>query len=481
MYFVIKCFQKGLFSLNKSIGIGIFIFINVINTYKIGAEEKYVISNSWEMGLGLKLKGNLRTAGNTFELSNEPNQNSENQASSSSAFSPNLISGKFSIDFVDWVSLKLRMDYYWDKQVIYNLFPKYYEENTVHVRDLYLLFPNLAKTSSFWLGRRTYEFDNIYLFQIENPFNQIELQGLGFENEVFQASVSLNKETVFTTAKDQSGNQILDSSGKAKLFSEDDYVFTAFFSGKFLLSEGKIFQPILSLRYYQEFADKNVSSDGSKKDTVANSSSFIVGGIFLRPLTDGIKGHTSVWFQSLPADKAAQPNNNTGSSSYIGQGRIPPNYPQNTIGILDSSEFYFTPYGGILTAFILTNNTYASELPVLRVADDKKSLESDGRRMSRSTNRLSVDIQPVYFFTRNWQMGLDISFVYASQKLIATDANSFVVTPILKYSFDEKLSTNKYFFVSCSYGFYDWKIKTLQDETQTDILFTTQSGINITF
>ncbi|WP_186647753.1 hypothetical protein [Fluviispira vulneris] len=464
--------------MNKVGTISAIIILSVLKTFNVYADENIILSDSWSMSFGFKGRGALRTAGKNFSLRNSPNQSSENQATSATAYSVDSLSAKFSLDLRDWVSLKVRVDYFWDSPFIYNLYPKEYEQNKYHLRDFYLNFPSSAKISSFWVGRRTFEFENVYLFQLDNPFNQIELQGFGYENDVFQASLALNNESVFATGRDINGNQILDNDNNPQLYDEHDLILTAFFSGKFLLSEGKIFQPIFALRYYQELNKQKNENNNVKLDTVVNTSSFMVGGIFSRPLSDGLKGHTTVWFQSLPADKNVQPYNRTVSSSYKGKGRIPPNYPQNTIGILDSSEFYFTPYAGILSGIILLNNTYASELPVLKIADDKKSLIQDGLQTARLANRLSIDVQPVYLITRNWQLGLDFSLVYVSRKLIASDANSVAITPILKYSFDKKLSTNQYFFFSCSFGYYDWKIKTLPDGTQTQNLFTTQSGIN---
>ncbi|BBH54110.1 hypothetical protein [Fluviispira sanaruensis] len=464
--------------MNKVWIISAIIILSVLKTSNLYADENIILSDSWGMSFGFRGRGALRSAGKSFSLRNSPDQSSENQAASAAAYSIDSLSVKFSLELRDWVSLKTRVDYYWNSSFIYNLYPKDYEQNKFHLRDFYLSFPSNTKMSSFWIGRRTFEFENIYLFQLDNPFNQIELQGFGYENEVFQASIALNNESLFTTGRDINGNQVLDSDNNPQLFQEHDLIITAFFSGKFLLSEGKIFQPVFALRYYQELTKQENDSNNVKLDTVVNSSSFMVGGIFSRPLADGLKGHTTVWFQSLPTDKNVRPYNNAVSSSYMGKGRVPPNYPQNTIGILDSSEFYFTPYAGVLSGIILLNNTYASELPVLKIADDKKSLEHDGTQTSRLANRLSVDIQPVYFITRNWQLGLDLSLVYVSRKLIASDANSVVITPILKYSFDKKLRTNQYFFFSCSFGYYDWKIKAYPDGTKTQNLFTTQSGIN---
>ena len=168
-------------------------------------------------------------------------------------------------------------------------------------------------------------------------------------------------------------------------------------------------------------------------------------------------------------------------SAYYGEGRIPPNYPQNTIGFADSSEYFINKYGGILTGIILLNNTYASDLPLLHISDNGKNLESDGKSTSRTTNRISLGIQPVLYLPNSFQLGLDLNYNYVTKKLLLNDANSYVITPILKYSFDGELKTNKYIFMSVSYGVYDWKIKTFSDGSQTDTLLTTQTGIQFVF
>ena len=386
---------------------------------------------------------------------------------------------RLGLELKDTISLHTRLDYNWQKSYHYDLFPKSYSERELQLRDFYFIIPLATYDMSLWFGRRTFEFDDIYLFQESNPFNQIELQGFGFETKVFQASVSLNKESVYTTGSDNNGKTVKDISGKSSLYHNDDWVATLFMSGKFLLSEGKIFQPILSLRAYQSFSSGN--SEGVTKDKVTFSSSFMVGGIFARPLSDGLKGTTTVWFASLPADKEAQPDNNTTKGSYYGEGRIPPNYPQNTIGFADSSEYFINHLGGVLSGIVILNHTYASNLPLLHISDDGKSLISDGKSTSRTTNRISVEIQPVVYLSNNLQLGLDMNYNYVTKKLLSNDANSYIITPILKYAFDQKLKTEKYLFTSISYGVYDWKIKTFSDGSQTDTLITTQTGIQFVF
>ena len=324
----------------------IFTAFLVTQFSSANADESFELSERWKLLYGGVLKGNFRTAGENLQIKNIPNQNLDNQASSSAAFNTDDISLRLGLDLKNTFTLYTRVDYNWQKKFRYDLYPKSYTEREFQLRDLYLNIPlDNNNENSIWLGRRTFEFDNIYLFQVSNPFDQIELQGIGFESKVFQVSFSVNKESVYTTAKDNNGIQINDSNGKASLFQNDDWVGTAFLSGKFLLSEGKIFQPIVSLRAYQSFPRS--SPEGVNKDKVTFSSSLIVGGIFSRPLSNGLKGTTTVWFTSLPADKDAKPESTTIKSAYYGEGRIPPNYPQNTIGFADSSEYFINKYGTI--------------------------------------------------------------------------------------------------------------------------------------
>jgi hypothetical protein len=479
LFFIKRCFKKNLLKASKQLNTCLFCSYLILQTGQVFSEENVNLSDQWKLTYGGILRGNFRAATDNFYINNIPNQNLDNQATSAAAFSTDYLSVRLGLELKDLGSIHTRIDYLWQNPIQYNPYPNNFTPREVLLRDLYLKIPFESEGFSIWFGRRTFEYDNIYLFQASNPFDQIELQGFGFETEVFQASLSLNKETVFTTGEDQNGNQIVDNKGKPELYPDDDYIFTAYLSGRFLLAEGKIFQPILTLRAYQSFSNGNPA--GVMKNNVTVGSSFIAGGIFSRPMSDGLKGTTTIWFESLPADKEATPDNNTTAGSYYGEGRIPPNYPQNTIGFADSSEYFFNRKVGLLSGIVILNNTYAKDLTVLKVSDDGNSLVPDGTSTSRTTNRISIDLQPVFYFNNNFQFGIDTNFNYVSKKLIANDANSFFITPILKYAFDGELKTNKYLFTSISYGVYDWKIKTLPNGSRTDNLFTTQTGINFSF
>ncbi len=479
MFYIRRCYNNSLQNYRKIIKYFLLVILLTKIQHAVNAEEKFKLSEQWQVFSSSSFRGNFHTAGSSLQVNDIPNQNLENQASSAAAYSTDYISLGLGIEKKETFTIKSKLNYSWQKKYHLDLFPKSYSERVVQLRDLYVNIPLKNLGSFFWVGRRTFEFEDIYLFQESNPFNQIELNGLGFETNVFQMSLAFNKETVYTTGKDQNDKTIVDSNGNNILYENDDYVFTLFMSGKFLLSEGKMFQPILSLRAYNSITKD--SPQGVQKDKVSLSSSFILGGIFYRPESDGFKGTTTIWFSSLPADKEAKPTDTTVKSSFYGEGRVPPNYPQNTLGIADSSQFSFDKFGGLLTSLVILNNVYASNLPVLHISENEESLQSDGKSFSRTTNRVSIGLQPVKYITKHIQLGLDLNFNYVTKKLLANDANSFVITPIIKYSFEKQLLTKKYIFFSMSYGHYDWKIKTFSNGTKTDNLFTTQTGIEYNF
>lgn len=455
----------------------IFAINMLTHTNHAFSDENINISDRYKLNYGLTLRGNLRTATNNFYINNIPNQNLDNQTSSATAYSTDFFSAKLGFEIKDLGSFHSRLDYLWQNTFKYNLYINNYNTNEFLLRDFFLKIPFQQNEFSLWIGKRTIEFENIYLFQMANPFDQVDLQGIGIESNIFQAAISINKSTVFTTGKDSNGNIILDNSNNPILYPEKDYIFTAFLAGKFLLAEGKIFQPILTLRAYESIS--NGDKEGVIKNKVTRDSAFIVGGIFYRPLSENLKGTTTIWFESLPESR---PQNNLNTlSPYYGEGRIPSKYSKNTIGIADSSEYLINNFFGLLSGIVILNNTYASNLNLLRISDDKNSLVPDQNTSVKTTNRISIDLQPVFYLSSNFHLGIDTNFNYVSKKLIANDANSFIISPILKYVFDEKLKTNKYFFISMSYGVYDWNVKILPNGSHTNKLFTTQTGINLSF
>lgn len=481
MFNLRRCYNKYLLFRRRKIKYYLLVITCTLVQLTVIAEEKFSIDENWSLLLSGSFRGSLKTAGESFQINDIPDQSLANQTVSAAAYSTDYISFGLGIARNEIFSLISRVRYTWQEKYHLDLFPKSYQKKTLQLSDLYLSIPINTLGYTIWLGRRSFEFEEIYLSRETNPFNQVDLNGFGFETDVFQLALGANKESVYTTGKDQNGNQIIDQNRTAVLYENDDLVLTLFMSGKFLLSEGKLFEPILSLRAYQ--ALEKDPPPGVRKDKVSLSSSFILGGIFNRPLSDGIKGTTTIWFSSLPADKQAKPTETGTSTAFYGAGRIPPNYPQNTIGIADSSEFLYDKYGGLITSLVLLNQIYASKLPVLHISEDEKSLQSDGKNESRTTNRVSVGLQPIIYLANNFQLGVEVNLNYVTKKLLEYDANSFIVTPILKYSFDknERLKTKKYAYISMSYGIYDWKIKTFSDGSKTDKLFSTQSGIEYNF
>jgi hypothetical protein len=431
------------------------------------------IHATWE----LDLQSSLKTAGPDFEVKNGPYQNLDNQPTSSAAYSTDFISSKVGFFLKDKISLHVRADYALQIPIQLGLYPVDQAPRSLMLKDLYLKLPISNSDSLIWIGRRTFQFEPIALFQTPNPFDQLNLQGGGIDFENFQASASVNPASVSTIAIDQNQNFVLDISGNPILYQRREYIASVFVSGNLTLSEGKSFQPIAVLRYYTGDSS-SPSTNGVQEYSVNHASSFIVGGIFSRLPSNGMSGTTTLWFDSLPSDKPIDLNSISTNGKFDGVGRIPINYAKNALGISDSSEFQFNRYGGILTALVFTNNTYSVVLPVLHPASDNMSLIPDGNLTSIHSNKISVGAQPIFFLTEFVHTGIDFNYAYVTPKLFANDANALIMTPLIQYAFDKKLMSKQYAFVSGSYGFYDWKIKTFSNGSQTDKLFSMQAGVN---
>lgn len=431
------------------------------------------IHATWELGL----QSSLKTAGADFEVKNGPYQNLDNQPTSSSAYSTDFISAKVGVFLKDRISLHVRADYALQIPIQLGLYPIDQTPRILILKDLYLKIPMPHSYPLIWIGRRTFEFEPIALFQTPNPFDQLNLQGGGIEFENFQVSASINQANVSTIATDQSQKFVLNTNGNPTLYQRNEYIGSIFVSGSFMLSEGKSFQPIVVLRYYSGNSS-SPSMNGVQEYSVNHASSFIIGGIFSRPPSNGMSGNTTLWFDSLPSDKSIDLNSISTNRKFDGVGRIPIIYPRNTLGISDSSEFQFNRYGGLLTALVVTNNTYSMALPILHPASDNMSLIPDGNLTSIHSNKVSVGAQPIFFLTESIHTGIDFNYAYVTPKLFANDANTLIMTPLIQYTFDKKLMSKQYAFVSASYGFYDWKIKTYSNGSQTDKLFSMQAGVN---
>ena len=451
-----------------------FTFLSLCLLSHAAAQNKIALNDKLDISYGLDFKGNTTSGVNSMFKGGDVDHHLDNQATSGEAYKANFLSARLGLNLKNVGELQTRFDYYWTTSSNYSLFLNSYSKRRLLLRDFYVKIHLLSPDYSIWAGKRTFEFDDISAFQIANPFNQIGLIGVGIDSSVFQIAVAVNKETVLSKGKDLSGNYILDANGTNILYSNDDYLATLFMSGRFILSEGKIFQPIFSLRYYRSYQKDNIAN--VKKELIYSTSSMIIGGVYLRPLNNGVKGTTTIWFSTYPYNGYDNSN-----AKYLGENRVSLNYPQNIIGFSDSSEFMFTKKFGLITGIIILNNTYSKDLAVLKITDDKSRLSPNGTETSRNTNRVGIVLQPLVFLTENIYFGLDTNLNYVSKKLIETDANSFIVTPLIKYVFDSHLQSKNYFYLSLNYGLYDWNIKELPDDRKTRVLLTTQTGVSFNF
>lgn len=475
-YLKIRAINQSLFLTTRFYSI-LFSLSAVFYAY---SEQTSHISKDVHATWELDLQSSLKTAGPDFEVKNGPYQNLDNQPTSSAAYSTDFISSKVGFFLKDKISLHVRADYALQIPIQLGLYPVDQAPRSLILKDLYLKIPSPNSSSSIWIGRRTFQFEPIALFQAPNPFDQLNLQGGGIEFEKFQTSASINQANVSTIATNQNQNFVLDTNGNPILYQRKESIASIFISGNLILSEGKSFQPIAVLRYYLGNAS-NPNENGVQQYSVNHASSFIIGGVFSHPISNGVSGSTTLWFDSLPSDKPIDLNSISTNGRFNGVGRIPFNYPRNAIGISDSSEFQFSTYGGILTALVFTNNTYSSILPILHPTSDNMSLIPDGNLTSIHSNKVSLGLEPIFFVTESVHTGIDLNYAYVTPKLFASDANALIITPLIRYAFDKKLMSKQYAFVSGSYGFYDWKIKTYSNGSQTDKLFSMQAGVSLDY
>ncbi len=468
MFYITICFYS----------ISLFIFFPLSAL----AEQKYDLSNKYTLKAGLLFSGSAKTVDTNFQLKNTPSQVLNNQPTSEMAYMPNYLSLWSNVKIQNLGSLFARLDYMWDLPIQLGLYQNSQSVRSLLLKDLYFNIPFLTYEFNFWAGIRTFEFTPINLFSLPNPFNQIGLQGVGIETENLQISISANKSKLTTIGSNENNQLIMDDNGNAVKFPETEYILTLFLSGKFLLSEGRLFEPIFAFRYYMgSKSHMQKSNPNNNIYRAKQASSFIAGGVFSRPISDGIAGTTTVWFSSLPSDNPISANTLPANGVYGGSGRVSANTPMNTIGIMDSSEFYYLQECGLLSAIYLTNNTYSSELPVLKSTNDENTLSQDGNSTSNSNDRLSLSLEPLFFMNRNLIGGVDLNLNYTTEKLLPDDANSIVISPLLKWAYDRKLNSEQYLFTSMSYGIYDWKIKKYSNGSRTDKLFTMQFGAKVVF
>lgn len=446
-------------------------------------EEVFNPNENLQISASASIQENAQSDGTHFwNVEKDALQKHSLQPSSAAAYQPSQVSLETNIVYNKFWKLNFQLDYAHQLPIQLSLYPTEREAKKLNISDLYISFPMPGQNFSFWAGRRSFQFPVISLLALPNPLDQINLQGLGIESENFQISVSVSQGNVSTISSDKTDQIIFDPAGNPVLYSYQEYIATLFLSGKILLSEGRLFEPIFAMRYFNgNNKSAQTAEDGSYKTyAIKRSSAFIVGGVFSRPISNGFSGHTTVWFESLPSDKIIMPGSIQTLDSFDGLGRIPSVYPRNTIGFTDASEIEIEDFGGLRTAIFATHNSYAQPLAKLTPNSSETSLIPEGDATNKQNNRLSIDLQPIYFINSSVHAGIDLNFNYVAPKLMLDDVNSFIVSPLIRYATDKKLDSKNYVYVSVSYGIYDWKIKKQSDGTATDKLLSAQAGINVT-
>jgi hypothetical protein len=465
------------------------IFFTCLFSFKALAFEEKSISDDLSVTAGLKIENGIQFSGKNFETKNTPSQGSDAYPTSIMAHFPKYLSLFGILKSNKYGVINYKLDYYFNRYLDLSLYQKSTSIQKVLLRDLYFSTGILDENYHIWLGIRTFEFSPITLFGMPNPLNQVELQGIGIYSDKLQFSVSFNQgfvKTIGTSNKivpisNNIQENLLTDNNNIKYFSVTENIISLFLSGKILLAEGRLFQPVFSFRYYMGGKSKEPQLVNQNIYRAKASSALILGGVFSRPILEGVAGETTVWFSSLPSDEPVSNDNLPINNLYGGMGRVRENTPMNTIGITDSSEFYFSQEFGVLTGIYLVNNVYQSNLPVLKVSGDGSALNPDEYKKSRENNKINIAIEPSVFASKNLILGSDINMNYVSEKLFMTDTNFLLFSPFLKWVFDNKLNSSKYAFTSITYGLYDWKINKLSDNSNTNELFSVQVGVKNEF
>ena len=468
MFYIILCFYSILlFAVQPAYGL-----------------ERWNLSDDLTLRIGAEFSHALQFDKGHTDLSGMPIQGFDNSPVSSMANTYKYFSLYSTLNKRQIGLIRFRMDYLWNKPTNVGLYQKSFETNKLLLRDLYLKVPFTKSEINIWAGIRTFEFTPISIFDLPNPFDQVNLQGAGIEGKNIQISLSINQDSVKTISTTTinspiSGKTIetidVDASGNPILSEINEYIITLFLSGKLLLPEGRLFEPIFSFRYYMGGSyDTSSESPNHQVYRAKAASGMMIGGIFSRPISNGISGVTTVWFSTMPA--ADNTNTLPVNNSYSGTDRVSTNIPKNTIGIMDSSEFYFTQESALFTGFYATNNTYSYDLPILKSSGDGANLQPDPYATSRSNNIINLGLEPNFLLTKNFIVGGDIDINYISEKLFQEDANGVIFSPFLKWAFDDKINTKKYVFTSLSFGIYDWQVKKFSDNSRTNTLISLQMG-----
>jgi hypothetical protein len=389
--------------------------------------------------------------------------------------------GRF--DYKNELSVISEIGYSWDSSINFSIYANNVKTNCFYLKNLYTSFSLFSESYRFWFGIRTIELEPLNILNVSNPLDQIGLQGFGLDSKNIELGLSLNQSKVSSvgySSASLNSNAVLelDSTGSPVYYSTKEYVASAYILGRLLLKEGRLFEPLLAFRYYYGASLDNSNKSGISVSNVNYSSAVIVGGVFSRPLSYGIAGKTTLWFSSMPSNDLVISDV---SKINLADGfeREPYGTPRNVIGIMDNSEFYLVKNGLILTSFFITNNTYSKKLPVLHINQDRSNLNSSNNEFMSTNNLFSSAIEPQIFLNHFLILGTTFQINYVSEKLHYNDANSYMISPFLKYALDQKLKSNKYLFLSATFGQYDWKIIHYSDGTNSDKILSFQFGAKV--
>ena len=466
-----------------------FYGLFLIFTESLYAQESVHLSDNLTIEGEFSASQGIYLEGNPFDVKNNSQQFNSNFSSNELAQNAKYFHLGTDLDYKGLGSFVVSLDYLWNKPLNFSLYERSIVQNRLLIKDLYVDSSIYFKNYSYWGGIRTFEFEPLTLLNVSNPFDQVSLQGGGIEGKSVQFSVSLNKGSVNSIASKTitSNNSSIplsyilkDSNGVPILYPINEYILSAFLSGRLLLKEGRLFEPIFAFRYYFGGNSKEDLGPNAKIYKVKPVSALIVGGVFSRPISYGISGTTTVWFSSLPSNEFWDVNSiSSDETNFQGFGRENSYTPRNTIGIMDSSEFYLIKNSGLLSAFYLTNNIYSDDFPVLSIAPDKSRLESTSSDKSDSNYKYSVALEPLFFLDKNFIIGASFQLNYVNKKLFQDDANAVLFSPVIKWVFDEKLNSKQYVFLSTTIGRYDWKIIQNTNGPNTDFIFSIQTGAKL--
>ncbi|MBX9703745.1 MAG: hypothetical protein K2X39_06295 [Silvanigrellaceae bacterium] len=480
---MIKTLQRA-FGQRLFTSISMFFLFQVCYVNKAFCSLVYDLPEQTKLEVSGSIKYAIRPFGRFFSFK-ASDQRLEHQPTSEASYLYNESSLGADLLFRNDVSFHMSFHYSWVSPPT-NSFQLTREQGKVlYLRNLFLRLP-LNEDYYLWSGARRILFPKIKLFEMDNPFTQ-DFIGGGVESSSFKAFVSIDNGEVSTAAENAQGEQIKDLEGNLVFHVRPEKIITLFVSKKFLLAEGQVFEPIFLFRYYS-WSNFDKNNLNSVKMKVLNSTGFVFGGVFSRPLTYGTSGSTSLWFQNLPGNYKTVHSSALESEEHLvviksnklfhGQGRVTADLPQNVIGLADSSEFYLGERFGLITALHMTNNYYDQPVTEKVSFSQQDSAMEMQRRTVKIVNRFSLGLQPVYFFLKNMQFALDVNALLVDKKIFKNDANALIISPLFRYTMDGILNSEKYAFISISYGYYDWKVKRNIYSEKTDQLISLQLGLS---